>query len=496
MTDSSSALPPVGLVTRLSYGVGATANGIKNVAFSAYLMFFYNQVVGVPAAIVSTAIALTLVVDALVDPFLGRWSDTLRTRWGRRHPFIYGAAAPTALFFACVWFPPAGMTDLSVGIWIFATATLTRVSISSFEINTQAMTPELTENYAERTRLFSWRYWFLYIGQYGFGALCLLVFFHATPESPKGQLNPDSYVGFAILGSILIFISMIVCGIGTHSRIPYLRQAEVRESRMSFATHLKEMFGAFGNRAFLAIFGFGVLKFTAIGLYAATALYFNTYLFQLSAAQLAILTLDSVVAATLAAPLAPVMSAWLGKRTSSLVFAVAGISLGMSPLYLSWFDMFLLPGDPLLVPVMFVIGAVYSAMVAISLINTTSMLADVVEDNALKTGRHEAGVFFAASSFMQQCSSALGVVANGVILTLAGFPQRVRDGQVTEQMMDSLLSYYIPLQAVLWLAGCLILLAYPITRQRHEANVAALRARRAETLAREADQMPVGGPLR
>src|SRR5690606_22552080 len=122
------------------------------------------------------------------------------------HPFIYGAAAPTALFFACVWFPPAGMTDLSVGIWIFATATLTRVSISSFEINTQAMTPELTENYAERTRLFSWRYWFLYIGQYGFGALCLLVFFHATPEFPKGQLNPDSYVGFAILGSILIFI--------------------------------------------------------------------------------------------------------------------------------------------------------------------------------------------------------------------------------------------------------------------------------------------------
>jgi Na+/melibiose symporter-like transporter len=472
--------PPLTRTIRLSYGAGAIASGVKNVAFSAYLMFFYNQVVGVPAAIVSGALALTLLIDALADPFLGRWSDMVRTRWGRRHPFIYASAFPTALFFVLVWFPPSGLSDFQIGLWVFFTATLTRVSISAFEINSQAMTAELTNDYSERTRLFSLRYWFLYIGQYGFSATALLVFFVATPEFPRGQLNPDSYVGFALLGSVMILVAMLACGLGTHARIPYLQQAEVRAVRPSFATHFREMFGAFRNRAFLAIFGFGVLKFTAIGMYAATALYFNTYLFGLSAPQLAILTIDSVLAATIAAPLAPIMSRRLGKRTSSMLFAILGVSLSLSPLLLSYFDLFFLPGDPRLLITLFVTGAVYGAMIAISLINTSSMLADVVEDSAVRTGRHEAGTFFAASSFMQQCSTALGLVVNGMILTWAAFPQKVKPGQVTEAMLDSLLIHYLPVSFSLWFAGCAILLFYPITRERHERNVAILAARRAE----------------
>lgn len=488
--------PPLTRGIRLSYGVGAIANGVKNVSFSAYLMFFYNQVVGVPAGIVAAALALTLVIDAIADPFLGRWSDVVRTRWGRRHPFIYASAVPTAIFFALVWFPPSGLSHVEIGAWVFVTAMMTRVSISAFEINTQAMTAELTNDYAARTRLFSLRYWFLYVGQYGFSAISLLVFFVATPDYPRGQLNPESYVGFALLGSVMILASILACGLGTHRCIPYLRQAEVRATRTSPATHFREMLAAFRSRAFLAIFGFGVFKFTAIGLYAATALYFNTYLFGLSAAQLALLTLDSLVAATIAAPLAPIMSHWLGKRASSMLFAVAGVALGLSPLVLAYSDLFFLPGDARLLPTLFAIGAVYGAMVAISLINTSSMLADVVEDGAVRTGRHEAGTFFAASSFMQQCSTALGLVVNGLILTWSGFPAKVKPDQVSEVMMDSLLVHYIPIVFLLWAVGCLILLFYPIDRQRHERNLEILRSRRAEALAREADNAALGAPLR
>lgn len=488
--------PPLSRGTRISYGVGAIANGIKNVAFSAYLMFFYNQVVGVPAAIVSTALALTLVLDAVIDPLVGRWSDLTRSRWGRRHPFIYGAAVPTALFFLLVWFPPAGWSHATIGVWIFATVMLTRVSISAFEINTQAMTAELTDSYGERTRLFSLRYWFLYVGQYGFSTFCLLVFFVATPRYPRGQLNPESYVGFALLGAAMILVSMIICGIGTHNRIPWLRQAEPRTGSMGALGHLREMTGAFASRAFLAILGFGVFKYTAIGLYAATNLYFNTYLFGFGAKELAVLTLDSLVAATLAAPLAPIMSNRLGKRASSMIFAVAGITLGLSPLVLTYLDLFFLPGDPRLLWTMFAIGAIYSAMIAISLINTSAMLADVVEDSAVRTGRRDAGTFFAASSFMQQCSSALGLVVNGLVLTWAAFPERARPEQVTPAMLDSLLAHYIPVVFVLWTVGCLLLLFYPITRERHERNLAALRAREAEALARELDNAPLGAPAR
>ena len=492
--QAARAAPPLSAGLRYAYASGAIANGVKNVAFTTYLMFFYNQVLGVPAGIVSAALGATLLLDALIDPLLGRWTDTVRSRWGRRHPFIYAALIPTPIFFLLVWMPPAMLSDAGMGVWVFVTAIFTRISISAFEISTQAMAAELTDDYGERTRLFSLRYWFLYIGQYGFSAISLLIFFAPTAQYPRGQLNPESYTGFALLGAGMIFLSILICGLGTHGRIPYLRQAE-EPGGGGLWHHFREMAGAFRNRAFLAIFGFGVFKFAAIGLYAATALYFNTYLFRLTAAEIAILTIDSVVAATIAAPLAPIMSRRLGKRASSMLFAIAGVALGLSPLLLSRLGLFFPAGHPMLLPTLFVIGAIYGAMVAISLINTSSMLADVVEDSAVRTGRHEAGTFFAAASFMQQSATALGLVANGVLLSRVGFPTKANPDQVAGAVMDSLIGHYLILCSALWLIGCALLLFYPITRQRHERNVEILKARAAEARAIEASNFP-GGPVR
>lgn len=490
------ATPPMTRVQRLSYGFGAVANGVKNAAFSTYLLLFYNQVLGVPAAIVSGAIALTLLVDAVADPFIGRWSDLTRSRIGRRHPFILGSALPTAFFFVLAWFPPAGLTDMQMGIWIFAIASLTRMSISAFEIPSSAMNPELTEDYSDRTKLFSLRYWFGYVGTFGFAAFSLAVFFVATPEFERGQLNPEGYVKFAWLGGALIFVAILVCGFGTLSRVPYLRQRDGAGEGATPPSHFKEMFEAFRNRGFLAIFGFGVLKYTAIGLYSATTLYFLTYVFKLQAGQLALLTFDSLVAATVAAPLAPKFSAWMGKRKTSMIMAIGGITLGLSPLVLTYLDLFFPPGHPLLVPTLFVIGAVYGAMIAVSLINTSSMLADVVEDHAVRTGQHTAGVFFAASSFMQQCSTGLGILVAGIVLELSQFPTQVAVSDVTTAMEKSLLIHYIPASAGLWIVGALILLFYPITEAKHLENLERLRSREAQAREQVIRDGAFGSPAR
>ena len=481
---------------RLSYGFGAVANGIKNAAFSTYLLLFYNQVLGVPAAIVSGAIALTLLVDAVADPFIGRWSDLTRSRIGRRHPFIFGSALPTALFFILAWFPPSGLSDMQMGVWIFAIASLTRMSISAFEIPSSAMNPELTDDYAERTKLFGLRYWFGYVGTFGFAAFSLAVFFVATPEFERGQLNPAGYVKFAWLGGTLIFFAILVCGFGTLKRVPYLRQRDEQGEGATPPSHLKEMFSAFRNRGFLSIFGFGVFKYTAIGLYAATTLYFGTYVFKLESGQLALLTFDSLIAATLAAPLAPKFSAWFGKRNTSMGMAIGGILLGLSPLILTYLGAFFPPGHPLLLPTLFTIGAVYGAMIAISLINTSSMLADVVEDHAVRTGQHTAGVFFAASSFMQQCSTGLGILVAGTVLELSHFPERVAVADVTTAMEKSLLIHYIPASAGLWIIGAFFLMFYPITEASHRENLERLRSREAEAREQTIRDGAFGSPAR
>lgn len=496
VSETTTTPPPLKLGTKVSYGAGAMANGIKSAAFSAYLMLYFNQVLGVPAGIVGTALACTLLVDAIVDPFLGRWADVTRSRWGRRHPFMYAAAIPTAIFFYVTWFPPGGLTDVQMGFWIFGMAALTRACISAFEINAAAMNPELTPVYAERTKLFSLRYWFGYLGVYGFTAFSLAFIFIENAQYPRGQLNPESYVNFALLGAVLIFLAIVICSAGTHNRIPWLRQAEEREERMRLGQHLKEMFEAFRNRGFLSIFGFGVFKYTAIGLYSATNLYFGTYLFKLGTTELAILTVDSFVAATLAAPLAPIFSNWIGKRASSMLFAIFGVAIGLTPLLLSYFDMFWPVGHPMLVPTLFAVGAIYGAMVAISLINTSSMLADVVDDSEVETGRHSSGTFFSANSFMQQCSNALGIFVAGQVLVLAQFPENADPETISEAAVDSLTITYIPFSIGLWTLGALILVFYPITRARHEKNLEILKAREAEARDTELRDAPIGAPAR
>ena len=99
MSKASAANAADGSSTRLSvrsktfYGIGSVAFGVSTLGLSsAVLQPYLNRVIGLPALWVGTAIMLTLMLDAVIDPAVGQWSDKLRTRWGRRHPFMYAAA--------------------------------------------------------------------------------------------------------------------------------------------------------------------------------------------------------------------------------------------------------------------------------------------------------------------------------------------------------------------------------------------------------------------
>jgi Na+/melibiose symporter-like transporter len=496
LRSPETVAPPLSRGNRLAYGFGSIADGIKSAAFSTYLLLYFNQVLGVSAAVVSAAIALTLVVDAIADPIIGRVSDRTRSRMGRRHPYIYGAAIPTALFFGLVWFPPAGLSDWSMGVWIFAFASLARLAMSTYQVPANALGSELTQDYAERTRLYGLRYWFAYAGTFAFAAFALKFFFVATPEFPKGQLNPAGYVPFALTGAGLMLVSILVCGWGTRSRIPFIRQADDRPVVPGLMTHLREMGSAFRNRAFLTIFGFAIFKWTAIGVYGATSLYFGTYVYQLSSGQLALLTLDGFLAVCIALPLAPKFTKWWGKRNAALYLAMMGVLLGTFPLVLVYFDLFFAPGHPLLLPTLLLVGAIYGAMVAISLMTASSMLADVVEDDAVRSGGHNAGIYFSAASFAGQCASGLGILAAGVVLETSRFPAGIDPAKVTEAMTDSLILHYVPMVVGLWAIGCAIIALYPITEAKHLANLERLRAREAEANNQTIQDAPIGAPVR
>jgi hypothetical protein len=166
---------------------------VKDNGFSYFLAFFYAQVVGLPAQTVGLAIMLALVIDAFIDPIVGQLSDNTRSRWGRRHPWMYAAALPVAISYSLIWNPPTAWSQPAQVAYLVAVAVLIRSFISCYEIPSAALAAELTTEYDERTRLLSYRYLFGWAGGLAMYGLALFVFLTPTEKYAVGQLNPEGY---------------------------------------------------------------------------------------------------------------------------------------------------------------------------------------------------------------------------------------------------------------------------------------------------------------
>ena len=99
--------------TKLFYGFGAVANGAKANGFNYLLLFYYSQVIGLRADLVSLGILIALIFDAISDPLIGYLSDNFRSRWGRRHPFMYAAGIPVAVAYYFCGHLPRSMKAIS-----------------------------------------------------------------------------------------------------------------------------------------------------------------------------------------------------------------------------------------------------------------------------------------------------------------------------------------------------------------------------------------------
>lgn len=83
--------------TMTAFGIGDTAGAFLSMAERVTLLFCYQQVVRVDAALVGLAIAIATMVDAVSDPIVGTWSDRVVSRWGRRHPMLLLSTIPLGL---------------------------------------------------------------------------------------------------------------------------------------------------------------------------------------------------------------------------------------------------------------------------------------------------------------------------------------------------------------------------------------------------------------
>jgi Na+/melibiose symporter-like transporter len=253
MTTSPPAPPSekLGFKTSAVYGLGTVAFGVKDHGFNALLMLFYNQVLGLPASWVGMAIMIAMVFDALFDPLLGQYSDNVRTRWGRRHPFMYAAILPIAISYLFLWMPPS-LSDQSLFIWLLISAIAVRVSISLYEIPSTALLAEFTDDYDERTKLVAARFFFGALGGVAMMMLSFGVFLKPSAEQPFGHLNLAGYSSYAIAAAIIMTVAVTISALGTQKRI-LQRPAPPPVEKSTIGAMLKEMLSILVHPAYVSI---------------------------------------------------------------------------------------------------------------------------------------------------------------------------------------------------------------------------------------------------
>jgi glycoside/pentoside/hexuronide:cation symporter, GPH family len=459
------------LRTKLFYGFGSVAFGVKDNGFQTILLLFYNQVVHLPGLLIGLALSIALIIDAFVDPIVGHFSDNLRTRWGRRHPLMYGAALPVAIGYLLLWNPPHWSLPAMFAYLVVA-AIFVRTLITFYEIPSSALVPELTQDYDQRTSFLGYRLFFAWYGGMTMYALAFLVFLTPDKTHSVGQLNQTGYSHYGITASIVMFLAIVISAAGTHKFIPLLRVPQ--ERRGTLADYFREILSIMNNRAFLNLMLAGIIFYFATGLVFALNIYLLTYLWQFSNLQIFALSLSTFIAVFLGFVVAIPVSKRFGKRDAGVWMFVIGLAISIVPLGLRLMGLFLPNGSPLLVPTLFVFNVVYSTLTIGAGIPMISMLADVVEESELRTGKRSEGVFFAGSSFMQKTASGLGLLGSGAILWLSGFPTHAVPGRVDPAVIQKFGVIYLVTVVVLYCIAAYILRQFPITRESHEANLRRL----------------------
>lgn len=473
---ASGAIDHPTLGTKLAYGFGSVAFGVKDGGFNYFLLLFYGTVVGLEPGLVGLAIFLALVLDAISDPLVGYWSDNLHSRWGRRHPFMYASAIPVAATYYLLWTPPEGLSEGELFAYLLGLAVLIRTFITFYETPSSALLPELSSDYEQRTSLQSFRIFFGWVGGNAMTVLMFGVLLVPTAEYSHGILNREGYATYGVIASALIFAAIMVSALATHRNIPMLRRPPPKHA-FSLRRLFGEMFETLREKSFLALFWATVMGSVATGLSAALAFTMLSYFWGFSSEQQFYWTALVFFSALIAFVIAPAIGKRFGKKKAVIVLGVIAFSVAPAPVLLRLAGLMPENGDPMLFPLVAAINTIdLSLIIALQAI-LFSMIADLVESSELRTGRRSEGVFYAAVTFTRKCTVGLGSLAGGLILSAIGFPQGADPGSVSADTLWWLGVLYAPALSVLWFAMLFFISRYRITKEEHEANLERLASR-------------------
>lgn len=464
--SESSSVPPLTRSTRIWFGLGQGAEGIKNYAFANFLLFYYTQVMGLSGRYAGMAIFIALIFDAVSDPLAGVLSDRLKSPWGRRHPFIYAAALPLSTAFYFTFAPPAGLSEMGLFLWLTVFAILTRGAMTLYHVPHLALGAELSTDYEERTRIVQLRS----IGSIIGNSLCVVLgmryYFAPSAEFPNGQLNPAVYPEMAAVLGVAMFVFIISSGIGTHNRIPHLADPDTSAGEFGVLKSLwRDAMELFRLPSFRALFFGSIFSAVAFGVSGSLGLFTGTYFWQLTTEEM----------------LNGMLANGLGIFLGFLYWPGVAVRYDKKPIYITGFLIFLVFASvPVLLkvvglypaqdsaaylPIYYLVSLIWAFGISASMILGGSMMADVTDEDEWESDRRREGVFFGASSFSSKTSVGIGALIAGIVVDAVGLEKGMTPEQVTPAMQTNLGLAVGGSLLVLVALGTAIFARYPLNRE-------------------------------
>ena len=464
--------------TKLGYGIGSIGEIAIYIAFNTWNFLFYNQVLGLSGTLAGLAVTISLVLDAVSDPIVGSLSDRLRSKLGRRHPFLFAAPIPLAITFFLLYSPPAGLSGLPLFLWFTLFATLHRQAMTLYSVPHLALGAELSTDYHERSVVMSYGTLF---GVFG-GASVFFFGWTWFSKIPGGSTVRDGYPGLALGVGLVAAITIFVSALLTRDQIPRLTKnlpPQAVSQRHGLGELLAEIKSCMSNRNYRMLL-IGLIALSAsTGTRETVTSYASLFFWELPEKQIRVFGLVTPPAYFVAF----FATVWLHRRIDKRNTIVASVSLlgvcMLTPIAMRLLGLAPANGSAALLPFLLVFVFGFYLSLAMLMISALSALADIADEHELNTGRRQEGVFYAARTFFLKMSSGLGHVVAGVALDIIQFPAGAKPGEVSEDIVFKLGLLDGPIAAIPAFISIAFYAAYRIDRNKHIEIQRALEARRA-----------------
>lgn len=470
LDDPKEPIQKLNLKTKLAYGAGDLGPAITANISVFFLLIFFTNVAGIPAELAGRILLIGKIWDAVNDPMVGVLTDKTKSRrWGRRLPWLLYGAIPFGIFFFLQWIVPPFTSDRSTQVWSLfwyyvVIGVISQVFYTVVNLPYTALTPELTQDYDERTSLTSFRFGFSIGGSVLSLILAQVIFSQISDRTSQ-------YLVLAAVCGVISVLSLYWCVFGVRDRALAFEAKHTLTNETPSIPIGEQLKIVFSNRPFLFVIGIYLCSWLAVQLTASIIPYFVVNWMRLKESDVPIVLIGVQGTALLMLFVWGALSKRFGKK--------AVYFMGMSVWIIAQVGLFSL--QPNQITLMYILAIMAGIGVSTAYLIPWSMIPDVIELDELQTGQRREGIFYAFMVFLQKLGLALGLYLVSRSLATSGFKEAVPGQAALPIQPDSALQAIRfavgPLPMIALICGLVLAYFYPLTREVHAEILLKLKER-------------------